>query len=290
MWFFLNYEEMFRDVLLEYEVEETVGWQTFCVKKMDLNVMLTFQDVVGKAVSEYYVKTEMRGAVCQAEAFEKFGCVFFIAYPQDYYESEPSYVQGKLDKRQPIQTAFKVFFMYNPELGRLSVKVRGGGLKKFDLASAFSVAVFGSKITEEDTIYYNLNVLKDFSFPFLVPPNDHVEAVKVMSLTIAYPRTEKKRLILSSHNSTGQGLLDMKLWIGELGLDRYLSTMDFVQAKIRVKFSSSVLKIPKAKGTVTVTVSKDSCPLGVVKELDRKVAGYLKDWGIDVSAYSNHAE
>ena len=286
VWFYLKQPKLFSRTAMEYEIENAVGWLPYNITPTNKSNVLGKENILGKAVKEYFYSNEMRGRLCTAECMEKDELICYVAYPQDYMVRDISYdTKSELNKQNKRQPVFKVYFLYSPSENRIYVKTKGGTKKKENLIKIFGKEILGQELKDSAKVEYNLNALKDFDMPFGTPPEDGVEEVKVVYLRVSYPTSTGRQITFRGH-PTGHGLIEMKRWIkDELNLPIEEAKYNITQAKIRVKFKKEKLKLKRAKGTITAEINyPSSCNLGV-KSLDLKVKQYLKDWGIDKPAF-----
>lgn len=281
-WFFLNQPKVFDKASVRYEIEDTLGWKEIQVIKKDINSVINKENELAIAVRNYFYTNELRGKNCTAECYKIDGRICYVVYPEDWAEFGVGYdTSGKLNKRQARKPVFKIYFLYDPNTGRLSTKAKGGWQKAKELQKIFSSTILEQELDTDKDRIFNLNKLRDFNFTFPTPPKDKVEFVKVKSLRFSYPDATGRRITLDIKSDNKDGLEAMREFVNDLQIP--LAQLNITQAAIQIKFPSPSIRL---KGSVTVHLTfPNSWDLGD-KPLHRKVKEYLKNWGID-DGFSN---
>lgn len=283
LWFFMYQNGTFQEALAWFEIESRNGWRdTLNLKRVTIDETLGKEDFLRQQVSEYYMRRHFIGRNCHVIHKQLEDRVCFRVLVEDHAKDEEIFKGGKVTTTGIIKPVKEVIFMYYPEEGRLRTKAEGGKDEVHELRDIFREHVLGedsSKPANERV--FNLDKLKDKSFPFVTKPEDEVEYVKVFMLSIVNPFVQGERTIIEVDKKSS------KEAIYRLAQDRHLDldtdkVNKITQAKIAMKFPGK-----GKQGSVTIDLRwPNGCNLGE-KELHKKAKNYLKAWGID---YDESAE
>ena len=79
---------------------------------------------LANSIRTYFHHTEGRGNNCVVDPFRRGDLDYFFAYPEDYSQQSPEWVNGQFGIR-PHNPAFEVIFVYSQSEGSLDLNLRG---------------------------------------------------------------------------------------------------------------------------------------------------------------------
>jgi hypothetical protein len=143
-------------------------------------------------IRDYFHHTEGRGNNCIVEPFRRGKRDYFFAYPEDYSQQSPEWVDGEFANR-PHNPAFEVVFVYSQKEGSLDLNFRGSYKAIEPLQGMFATAIL--KLDElppdpKDERVYDLNPLRQKDFDFVFDAGSGIENVAVKKLRLS-SRTKK---------------------------------------------------------------------------------------------------
>jgi len=279
LWFYLNQQNVFSEVSVLYEVSETRGWKDVYLNPVEFSRVTGKNLQLEEALSSHLLQTELKGRNCVVEEYPRDGRVCYVAYPEDYAQADVLYDgQNSLRKKQIRKPVFKIYFVYEPEDGRLRVKAKGGTQRIIAYQKIFSSVILGDHTGPVNNRIFDLNKLKNKEFVFSYSPEDNVEFVRIKSLRLSYINGGK-RVILEVGDSAIMGIADFHEWIESMHLP--LELMNITQAIIQVKFKPTPERIKRTKGTVTVRLTFPNSHDLADRPEHRKVKELLRRWGLD---------
>ena len=273
-WFYLNQTQTFDKVSILWEVNETLGWKEVYAGQVSLVKVSGKSEMLKRALSVYLMETDLKGKNCKVEEYVRDGGICYVAYPEDYARADVRYDDNNsLRKKEVRKPVFKIYFVYNPEEGRLRVKAGGGTEKIKAYQKIFMATVLEDKSDPVNDRIFDLDKLKDKNLIFSYEPEDHVEYVLIKTLRLKYFDGGKR---ITLDYGDGRGLADLHDWIESLHIP--LDMVHITQAIIIVKFKPT---IKRSSGKVTVQLSFPNSQNLADKPLHNKVRELLRRWGID---------
>lgn len=228
-------------------------------------------------IRDYFHQTEGRGKNCTVEPFRRGERDYFFAYPEDYSQQSPEWVDGEFDNR-PHNPAFEVVFIYSQKEGSLDLNFRGSYKAIEPLQAIFAQAIL--KLDElppnpKDKRVYNLNPLQQgFDPVFDVTSGITDVTVKKLRLSSKVKRGDKIILEADTTNNTNAVYDLMEKISKSIRLDQYNVT----QVEISAAITSDDDKPPKP---VTIRITHpNSCSLKY-DEQDLKLREMLEASGIE---------
>ena len=225
----------------------------------------------------YFHHTEGRGNNCVVEPFRRGDLDYFFAYPEDYSQQSPEWVNGQFGIR-PHNPAFEVIFVYSQSEGSLDLNFRGALKATKPLQSMFATEIL--KLPElppdpKDERVYDLAPLSKKSFNFIPTVGSGIEKVLVKKLRLSSRVTKGDRLTVeadSTHNANAvYDLLD------EIGKSVPLHLYNVTQ----VDLTAYVADGDKPAKAVAFRIGHpNSCSLKY-DELDLKLRDMLEASGIE---------
>lgn len=280
MWFYLNERDVFNRVYQEYEFQDMAGWKHVRAVKKEISDPQEKAEKLSSALSGHIFSKQYRGKNCYVRTYPQEKCIYFIAYPEDYAIAEMQYDGKKEPNKLFIKPVDRIFFMYEPNTGRMGVKAKGGKTKIQEYQRLFnSIVLEDFNLLDNDRIF-DLNKLKDQSFTFDSPSEYRVKYVKVKSIVIK-TIDGKMRLTIDVFDSDKKGMDEIHEMIKRLQLS--YDTFFISQAVIKVQFHET--GIYRSKDSATVRLNWPNSHNLASKPLDNRVKDLLKIWKLDTDKY-----
>lgn len=286
-WTFLNHSDVFEVAERLHRADHLNGryWRKrkdIPKKKPDLRPEALAE--LANAVAAYFWEHQGRGRPCQQDTYLRGGRLhYFFVYPKDHTDTFIGYDDDDRFERRPVNPAFEVIYVYDPEDGALDLYVRGDRKIVRDLQELFGRAILHEELGEEarDSALYDLNGLKRRDFPFPTDPADRVREVKVSLLKLSLVGSPKQRITFEAADSSGgrDAVHDlMETALNERRLP--LSMVNVSSVAIKMVFENTDGRGRPTK-TLTFRVSSpNSCNLKDSPE-DLVAKKCLKDWKIE---------
>lgn len=276
LWFFMNQYSLFDQASTLFELQDAVGWKDVFVPQMTNSKASKKRKVFEENLKKHLQDNELKGRYCIVEKYIKDGKMFFVAFPQDYAQADYQYSsETKLNDKTVRIPIFKIYFKYDPKVGMLSVKSKGGSSKIESYQKIFCKYVLDHEMSLEDQKIYDLNLLKDSNFS--LPTGPEVEYVKVKSVTLLY-YDKSLRITLDLNDDTKNGLDDFHNRAKQLGIP--LGFVNIVSTKFYFKFKPPKVRTKGSRITVTAHVSFPNSHGFADKPLHNQAKDYLQKWSI----------
>ena len=154
-------------------------------------------------IRTYFHHTEGRGNNCVVEPFRRGDLDYFFAYPEDYSQQSPEWVDGQFGIR-PHNPAFEVVFVYSQAEGSLDLNYRGPFKAIEPLQAMFAETIL--QLPElppepEDLRVYDLGPLMQRNFEFTYDVGSGIESVVVKKLRLSSRATKGERIALEADTS-----------------------------------------------------------------------------------------
>ena len=223
-------------------------------------------------IGTYFHHTEGRGKNCVVEPYRRGELDYFFAYPEDYSQQGPEWVNGEFGLR-PHNPAFEVIFVYSEKEGSLDLHFRGSYKAIEPLQSMFATTIL--KLDElppdpKDARVYDLAPLLQKSFEFIPAVGSGIEKVVVKKLRLSSRVKKGDRITLEADTAVNPDAVYTLLeQIGKtLPMNQYSIT--------QVELAATVTEIAgKPAKTVTIRITHpNSCSLKY-DELDLKLRDML---------------
>ena len=229
-------------------------------------------------IRTYFHNTEGRGNNCVVEPFRRGDRDYFFAYPEDYSQQSPEWVNGEFDIR-PHNPAFEVIFVYSQQEGSLDLNYRGSFKAMEPLQTMFAETIL--KLHElpldpKDTRVYDLGQLLQRNFEFTYDLSSGIESVVVKKLRLSSLAKRGDRISLEADTSQdSQAVYAL--------LDRIQTAMPMAQYSVtQVDLAvSMVVEADRPPKTVNIHITyPNSCSLKY-DELGLKLRDMLSASGIE---------
>jgi len=154
-------------------------------------------------IRTYFHHTEGRGKNCVVEPFRRGDRDYFFAYPEDYSQQSPEWVDGQFGIR-PHNPAFEVVFVFSQSEGSLDLNYRGPFKAIEPLQAMFAETIL--QLPElppepEDLRVYDLGPLMQRNFEFTYDLGSGIESVIVKKLRLSSRATKGERISLEADTS-----------------------------------------------------------------------------------------
>lgn len=229
-------------------------------------------------IRTYFHHTEGRGNNCVVEPFRRGDLDYFFAYPEDYSQQSPEWVNGQFDIR-PHNPAFEVVFVYSQSEGSLDLNYRGSYKAIEPLQAMFAETIL--QLPElppdpKDSRVYDLGPLRQRNFEFTYELGSGIESVVVKKLRLSSRATRGERISLEADTSQDpQAVYAL--------LDRIQTAMPMAQYSVtQVDLAvSMIVEADRPPKTVNIHITyPNSCSLKY-DELGLKLRDMLSASGIE---------
>jgi hypothetical protein len=154
-------------------------------------------------IRSYFHQTEGRGNNCVVEPFRRGERDYFFAYPEDYSQQSPEWVDGQFAIR-PHNPAFEVIFVYSQSEGSLDLNFRGPNKAMEPLQAMFAETILQLQELPpdpKDSRVYDLGPLRQRNFEFTYEPGSGIESVVVKKMRLSSRATRGERISLEADTS-----------------------------------------------------------------------------------------
>jgi hypothetical protein len=233
---------------------------------------------LANSIRTYFHHTEGRGNNCVVEPFRRGDLDYFFAYPEDYSQQSPEWVNGQFGIR-PHNPAFEVIFVYSQAEGSLDLNYRGSYKAIEPLQSMFAAAIL--QLPElppdpKDSRVYDLGPLMQRNFDFTYDLGSGIESIVVKKLRLSSRATKGERITLEADTSRDpQAVYAL--------LDRIQAAMPMAQYSVtQVDLAvSMVVEADRPPKTVNIHITyPNSCSLKY-DEVGLKLRDMLSASGIE---------
>lgn len=231
-----------------------------------------------KSIRTYFHHTDGRGNNCKVEPFRRGDRDYFFAYPEDYSQQSPEWVNGQFGIR-PHNPAFEVIFVYSQSEGSLDLNYRGSYKAIEPLQAMFAETIL--QLPElppdpKDLRVYDLGPLRQRNFEFTYELASGIESVVVKKLRLSSRAPKGDRISLEADTSQDPRAVYALL-------DRIQTAMPMAQYSVtQVDLAvSMVVEVDRPAKTVNIHITyPNSCSLKY-DELGLKLRDMLSASGIE---------
>ena len=257
---FLDHNEYWKGATRFHHADTLSYWRKR--KHLSHNVAAVDEVSIAKladAISGYFHYTEGRGKHCVVEPYRRGDRDYFFAYPEDYSQQEPEWVNGEIDRR-PHNPAFEVVFVYSQKEGSLDLHFRGSYKAIEPLQAMFSTTIL--KLPElppdpKDERVYDLNPLRYTGFDFNYAVGSGIERVALSKLRLSSRAKKGERITLEANTSEDSNAIYALL--ATLGKSIQLHLYNVTQVELSALIALDADKPPKS---VTIRITHpNSCSL-----------------------------
>lgn len=242
-------------------------------------------DLLSRALCAHFTKSEGRGQRCVIEPHSRStNSHYFFAYSDSFAEvSTEIEAENKL-KRSVHRPVFETVFMYDSDVGALSMYARGGKEVQLPLQKAFARIALNEEIADKGPPDppFDLNVLLDSKFAFPTDPEDGIISVQVRRLRLVVRGQPRRRVTLEAdaEGTDDEVYRMMGAWLQP----QLLSTgrLNVTSATIALRLDSSIPDRPKVL-TFDISFPNSSNIHSLRWDLRTLAMKCIRRWGIDVS-------
>jgi hypothetical protein len=282
MWTFLHEPTVFRIAGTFHEMDRRAAWRRrFVGQRLEIRTDEKASAVFKKRLQLFF-RNQGRGRFCHIDYYVRSDperhC--FFAYPEDYASTELGFDDNGRFLQRSRRPAFEIIFVYRPEEGVLELSGRGRKEQIEQLMRIFCTTILNlvDLPADDGLAPFDLEVLKDRTFPFPTDPADRVAAVNLRMLRFELPPPGGRRItVAATTNSCGprtlHDLVDAAIDSARLPLTK----LQVSQAKLQLVFAPADDERPRSL-TFEVTYP-DRCTLKD-DPCDQVAKKYLRRWGI----------
>ena len=229
-------------------------------------------------IRDYFHRTEGRGNNCVVEPYRRGELDYFFAYPEDYSQQQPEWINGEFDNR-PHTPAFVVVFIYSQKEGTLDLNFRGPRKAVEPLQNIFATAILKQDDlppSPRDERVYDLNPLRHRDFNFIFDPGSGIEKVSVRKVRLSSRVTQGERITLEV--DTANNPLSVYDLLDKIGKSTPPHRFNVTQIELG---ASMVVDADKPPKLITIRITHpNSCSLKY-DERDLKLRQMLASSGIE---------
>jgi hypothetical protein len=205
LWFFLRHADLFREVLLRYEIKDTASWRTAQGPAGLTPVGDGRRHALAESLREFFRLRDGTGRFCAVEVCRIGDAVCFTAFVSDRLQLLEVFTEDGAHATQTARPAFPLVFAYYPSDGRILLRARQRSRERvLELFRRFGRCALGVELDERClTPSFRLDLLKR---PCDLPPDGpDMRAAHVRSLHLAYPqRVGRRRVKLETLSGDGR--------------------------------------------------------------------------------------
>ena len=229
-------------------------------------------------IRTYFHHTEGRGNNCVVEPFRRGDRDYFFAYPEDYSQQSPEWVNGQFGMR-PHNPAFEVIFVYSQFEGSLDLNYRGSYKAIGPLQAMFAETIL--QLPElppdpKDSRVYDLGPLRQRNFEFTYELGSGIESVVVKKLRLSSRAIRGERISMEA--DTSQDPQAVYALLDRIQIAMPMAQYSVTQVDLAV---SMVVETDRPPKTVNIHITyPNSCSLKY-DELGLKLRDMLSASGIE---------
>jgi hypothetical protein len=259
------------DTLSYWRKRKHLGHRAAAVDTASIQALAT-------AIRTYFHQTEGRGNNCEVESLRRGELDYFFAYPEDYSQQSPEWVDGQFGIR-PHNPAFEVIFVYSQREGSLDLNYRGSFKSIEPLQAMFADAIL--KLAElppdpKDSRVYELESLRQRNFEFTYELGSGIESVVVKKLRLSSCATKGERIALEAN--TDQDPQAVYALLDRIQTAMPTAQYSVTQVDLAVRMSAEGDRKPK---TVNIRITHPSSCSLKYDELGLKLRDMLSASGIE---------
>ncbi|HWO72792.1 MAG TPA: hypothetical protein VNN21_04470 [Dehalococcoidia bacterium] len=210
MWALLNRPTLFAE-LIKFRAADTLNrrsWHHRAGVVGDPDTSPAALERLSLTLTDYLLREEGRGHHCHIDHYARSTGHLFVAYPEDFSATLLEYDDENNLARRAIRPATDLLFFYRPDHARLEVYATGGKKKVRDLQHLFARTILGASLGPDQFAgkAYDLNLLKDGQFSFLIDPDLGLAMIEVKAVHLR-DRMGGRGLTLEVLGHAGDGVL-----------------------------------------------------------------------------------
>ena len=276
IWAFLHHQQLFEKTLqYSFPYTESRHWQKFAYPQgHEANTTQAALDRMSDAIKTFFLDYDGRGEHCTVEHHSFQNCEYLFAYPSEYKEQLPEWLEnGRLD-RVAHRLAFMIVFAFHKNSASLDIYVQENIQVKRILFALWAKEILGlENVKTKPERSFDLSAFNTTENSIEIPEGSRIKSYAVHKLRFAPSHNPKATYTIEADTSTDRQAVYKELerkhlnisHIKTLGLEVYLHPKeDGKEAKRRFEISPS------------------SCSL---KHIDESgiIRHFLKEVGIDTT-------
>lgn len=245
------------------------------VPLVEPDVSPTSVGALGVHLQMYFLREEGRGYNCYVDCYPREGDLNCYVYLEDHGRAGLEFIdEGGPPQRRTRRPAFSIVFAYSPTKGRLDTNYRGSRKTIHELQRLFAFPILGIALDapRKSARVYDLDQLKDRSFPWVYERSWHIRQVLVNRLRLSAVRGIGRHITVAGDTRRKSDIVYDLLedtFAVDTGPQRpgqklALSEYQVTQAEIKVEFDASYRRQSRP---FTLT-APDSCTLGLLGDDD----------------------
>ena len=242
-------------------------------------------ELLSKALCAHFTKSEGRGHRCVIEPHSRStNAHYFFAYSDSFAEAATEIASEKTLKRVFHRPVFETVFLYDSDVGTLSMYARGGKQVQLPLQKAFAQIALNEEIADKGPPDppFELNALLDPKFAFPTDPGDGILGVQVRRLRLVVKGQTKRRVTFEADATGADDEIHrmMKAWLQPQMLA--VGRVNVTSATFALRLDPSVPDRPSVL-TFDVSFPNSSNIHSLRWDLRMLAMKCIRRWGIDVS-------
>jgi hypothetical protein len=276
MWALLHHQQLFQKTLqYSFPYTESRHWQKFAYRQgHEANITQSARDRLSDAIKTFFLDYDGRGEHCTVEHHSFQDCEYLFAYPSEYQEQLPEWLDNGLLDRVAHRLAFMIVFAFHKNGASLDIYVQENMQVKRALFVLWAKEILGLDNVETKPKHsFNLSPFNTANNSIEIPDNSRIKSFAVYKLRFAPIHNPKAIYTIEADTSADRQAVYKELerkhlnisHIKTLGLEVCLHpTQDGKESKRRFETSPS------------------SCSL---KHIDESgiIRQFLKEAGIDTT-------
>lgn len=231
-----------------------------------------------EAIGGYFHYKEGRGKHCAVELYRRGELDYYFAFPEDYSQQQPEWVNGVFQPR-PHTPAFEVIFIYSQKDGSLDINFMGSHKAIEPLQKMFAGIILGLDELPpdpKDERVYELAPLMQKGFDLKPPIGSGIESVVIKKLRLSSRAKKGERITLEA--DTSQDPKAVYALLDKVGKSMPLHLYHVTQ----VEMTASVVVGDQAPKHVAIRITHpNTCSLKY-DELDHRLRDMLAASGIEL--------
>ncbi len=144
-------------------------------------------DALARAVSDFFMKREARGAHCKVYPYRRGAQEYYFVYPQDHRSESNEFDDAGMWIQRPYNPAFEIIFVHDDEEQTLRIWHDGSMDRVKDLQVAFVKAVLGVGIPRDspkDERIYEFDVFRNPNLVFKPREELGIDRVEIRKVSM----------------------------------------------------------------------------------------------------------
>lgn len=203
MWTYLDYPQYWlaaTSILHAQNISDFYWKRRNDFHRMQPNVKRIAINNLTNLLRDFFRHKEGRGRHCKIDVFRRSSKEYFFVNLSNFAQSDPEWDGNILETRARLPV-FEIIFVCSQSEGTLDIYAPGNTKYISDLQKIFANAIFGLQEIENFSgkkRAYNLDLLADRDFTFIVPKYSNIESVVITRLRLTLMNREKRRITIEA--------------------------------------------------------------------------------------------